>query len=116
MGARAATFLACFCSVSVAVAFSEQERAPGDTVSVPILIYHSVRSYRPTDLAGARKYIITPDTLEQEFSYLKANGYVSVSFDDLVRRLRDNTPCRQSRSSSVSTMALKRSTTTRFRS
>jgi peptidoglycan/xylan/chitin deacetylase (PgdA/CDA1 family) len=54
---------------------------------VPILIYHSIRPYRPTDTAGARRYIATPETLENELAYLKDNGYTSVSFADLTRNL-----------------------------
>jgi len=63
-----------------------------DRVIVPILIYHSVRPYRPADLGGVRKFIATPDTVEQEFAYLKDNGYVSVTFDDLVARLLHGDP------------------------
>jgi peptidoglycan/xylan/chitin deacetylase (PgdA/CDA1 family) len=39
-----------------------------------------------------RKYIVTPDTLDKELGYLKENGYVSVSFDDLTHRLLLGTP------------------------
>lgn len=63
-----------------------------DGASVPILIFHSVRPYRPTDLRRARKYIATPDTLDKELGYLKENGYVSVSFDELAHRLLLGTP------------------------
>jgi peptidoglycan/xylan/chitin deacetylase (PgdA/CDA1 family) len=59
----------------------------GPSAIVPILIYHSIRPYRATDSAGARKYIATPETLEGELAYLKQNGYTSVSFADLTRNL-----------------------------
>jgi len=63
-----------------------------DGASVPILIFHSVRPYRPTDLKRARRYIVTPCTFDRELGYLKENGYVSVSFDDLAHRLLFGTP------------------------
>ena len=54
---------------------------------VPILIYHSVRPYVQSDTPAVRRYIATPDALEQELSWLKQNGYVSISFDDLVNHI-----------------------------
>jgi peptidoglycan/xylan/chitin deacetylase (PgdA/CDA1 family) len=63
-----------------------------DGASVPILIFHSVRPYWPTDLKRARRYIVTPYTFDRELGYLKENGYVSVSFDDLAHRLSFGTP------------------------
>jgi peptidoglycan/xylan/chitin deacetylase (PgdA/CDA1 family) len=59
---------------------------------VPILIYHSIRPYRPTDTAGVRKYIATPQTLENELAYLKENGYTSVTFTDLTRSVTSGVP------------------------
>jgi peptidoglycan/xylan/chitin deacetylase (PgdA/CDA1 family) len=59
---------------------------------VPVLIYHSIRPYRATDTAGARKYIATPETLENELAYLKDNGYTSVTFADLTKNLTTGAP------------------------
>jgi peptidoglycan/xylan/chitin deacetylase (PgdA/CDA1 family) len=59
-----------------------------ETVSVPILIYHSIRPYRSEDLGGVRKYVTTPEALEQELAYLRENGYSAISFDDLERHLQ----------------------------
>ena len=39
---------------------------------VPILIYHSVRPYVQSDTPAVRRYIATPDALEQELGWLKA--------------------------------------------
>jgi peptidoglycan/xylan/chitin deacetylase (PgdA/CDA1 family) len=50
---------------------------------VPILIYHSIRPYIPSDTKGARRWIATPQTLESELAYLRENGYTSVTFDAL---------------------------------
>src|SRR5208282_1462915 len=72
------------------MAIPQTLRATSDPISVPILIYHSIRPYRDTDLAGVRKYITTPEALEEEFAYLKESGYTSVSFDDLQHRLQSD--------------------------
>jgi peptidoglycan/xylan/chitin deacetylase (PgdA/CDA1 family) len=61
------------------------------TVIVPILIYHAIRAYIPTDTAGVRRYIATPETLEKELAYLKDGGFTSVTFDDLERSLTTGT-------------------------
>jgi peptidoglycan/xylan/chitin deacetylase (PgdA/CDA1 family) len=70
-----------------------REDAPrSTTVEVPILIFHSVRPYLPSDTGEARQYIATPGTLERELGWLKANGYASISFDDLARALQGGAP------------------------
>ena len=58
-----------------------------DTVVVPVLIYHSIRPYIPSDTSSVRRYIATPETLEKELAYLRDNGFTSITFDDLARRL-----------------------------
>ncbi len=62
------------------------------TTIVPILIYHSIRPYISSDTTGARRYIATPETLEQEFSYLHDDGYTPVTFDDLVNHITRDIP------------------------
>jgi peptidoglycan/xylan/chitin deacetylase (PgdA/CDA1 family) len=91
MQLRTTLFALIFGCVGILAAISQAEEATLDRVAVPILIYHSIRPYKATDLAGVRKYITTPDALEEELAYLKDNGYVSVSFDDLVQRLQSGT-------------------------
>ena len=63
-----------------------------DTAIVPILVYHAIRPYIPADTAGVRRYIATPATLEEELSWLKANSYTSITFDDLTRHLTQGDP------------------------
>jgi peptidoglycan/xylan/chitin deacetylase (PgdA/CDA1 family) len=58
-----------------------------DTAIVPILVYHAVRPYIPSDTSGVRRYIATPATLEAELSWLKDHGFSSITFDDLARHL-----------------------------
>ncbi len=64
----------------------------GPGAVVPILIYHSVRPYITTDSRNVKRYIATPGTLERELSYLRENGYVSISFDDLANHFTFGTP------------------------
>jgi peptidoglycan/xylan/chitin deacetylase (PgdA/CDA1 family) len=59
---------------------------------VPILIYHSIRPYIPSDSKGARRWIATPETLEAELSWLRTNGYTSVTFDALAARVQNGAP------------------------
>ena len=52
-------------------------------VSVPILMYHYVgENPNPSDLG--RNYLsITPDKFEEQLTYLKNNGFTSITLDDL---------------------------------
>ena len=59
---------------------------------VPILIYHSIRAYIPTDTKGARRWIATPETLESELAWLRQNGYSSVTFDALTANVQNGAP------------------------
>jgi peptidoglycan/xylan/chitin deacetylase (PgdA/CDA1 family) len=61
-------------------------------VITPILIYHAIRPYIPTDTAGVRRYIATPQTLEAELAFLKAGGFTSVTPDDMERSLTGGAP------------------------
>ena len=53
------------------------------SVDLLVLMYHSVRNGIESD------YSVSPQTLESDFSYLRENGYVSVSAEDLVRYVYD---------------------------
>jgi peptidoglycan/xylan/chitin deacetylase (PgdA/CDA1 family) len=59
---------------------------------VPILIYHSIRPYIPTDTKGARRWIATPENLESELAWLRENGYSSVTFDALTAKVQNGGP------------------------
>jgi len=60
-----------------------------DGAVVPILIYHSVRPYTEEDSTGARRWIATPETLESELAWLRANAYTSVTFEALRRAITE---------------------------
>jgi len=57
------------------------------TSTVPILIYHAIRPYVEHDTPGVRRYIATPQTLDEELAWLKQEGYTSIGFDDLVSHI-----------------------------
>jgi peptidoglycan/xylan/chitin deacetylase (PgdA/CDA1 family) len=59
------------------------------TTLVPILIYHAIRPYVEADTPAVRRYIATPQTLEEEFAWLKENGYASITFDELVNHIQN---------------------------
>jgi peptidoglycan/xylan/chitin deacetylase (PgdA/CDA1 family) len=88
MQLRTTVFVLFLGAVGVFTVTPQTQDDSSDRVSVPILIYHSIRPYRPEDLGGVRKFITTPEALEEEFSYLKDGGYVTISFDDLESRLQ----------------------------
>ena len=63
-----------------------------DGAVVPILIYHAIRPYVPTDTKGARRWIATPKALEAELAWLRDNSYTSVSFEALEAHLTRGAP------------------------
>ena len=50
------------------------------TVALPVIMYHSILD----SVSKAGKYTITPAVLEQDFQYLKEQGYTAVLPDDLI--------------------------------
>lgn len=59
-----------------------------ESVDLPIIMYHSV--LKDTALSG--KYVITPQTLENDIDYLKGNGYTFVSATDIIAFVEENRP------------------------
>ena len=91
MRMRTSVFVLFFGTMGIFAAIPQTLETTSGRISVPILIYHSIRPYRAADLGGVRKYVTTPQALDEEFAYLKENGYSSVNFDDLVQRLQSGT-------------------------
>ena len=101
-------FLVLAALLACAAAFSQQALPPrsspvrvappprdgegGVGAAVPILIYHSIRPYIRSDTKGARRWIATPATLESELSWLRENGYTSVTFNALAAHLDNGAP------------------------
>lgn len=57
-------------------------------VRVPILMYHSILK----NPAAAGKYVVSPQTLEADLTYLKEHGYTSIQSSDLVAYVREGKP------------------------
>ena len=54
-----------------------------EPVKVPIVIYHSVRPHVKGESAEQDRYDITPELLQEQLTYLKNNGFTTISFDAL---------------------------------
>ena len=65
-----------------------QASEEADGVSLPILMYHSVLK----DKSRAGKYVVSPDTLEQDMLYLKDRGYTTVVMEDLINYVENGVP------------------------
>lgn len=71
MWKRALTILA-------AVLMAVPTSAPGETVRLPIVMYHSVTSVHPND------YVLSPAAFEADIRYLVENGYHTVFLSEVV--------------------------------
>ena len=88
----AALFTAAFVSALQLVPPAPRDGEGTGSTIVPILIFHSTRPYIESDTPAVRRYIATPETLEQELMYLRDSGYVSITFDDLVGHITRDAP------------------------
>ena len=59
-----------------------------EVIKLPIIMYHSILK----DKSRSGKYIITPDTLEQDLKYIASNGYTSITMTDLINYIYNNEP------------------------
>src|SRR5690242_16227103 len=55
---------------------------------VPILCYHRIRPFKPTDSKRAKDYIVTPDDFKSQMKLLADSGYTTILPDQLVDYLR----------------------------
>lgn len=62
---------------------------------VPILCYHRLREYRPTDGAGARTYIVPPAVFRKQIQMLSDSGYQTITPDQYYSYLTFGTPLPQ---------------------
>ncbi len=84
---EAATSSIIVSGVSAASATSSARSA-----RVPVLVYHSVRAHIKGESKLQDAYDIIPELLEQELTYMDANGYHTVSFADINRYFDDGIP------------------------
>lgn len=71
---------AAACALLVTAASAVAWRGKEESVEVPIVMYHSVLR----DEARHGQYVISPDELESDFTWLKAHGYTPVLIQDLI--------------------------------
>ena len=62
-----------------------------DGISLPIIMYHSILK----DTNRSNKYVITPSTLENDLKYIYEHGYTTITMDDLISYVYNDTPLPQ---------------------
>ena len=62
--------------------------ADGETVRVPIIMYHGILK----DASRSGAYVVTPDTFEKDLQYLKEKGYTTVVMQDLIDFVKKGRP------------------------
>lgn len=78
--------IALFTSVVAYAAKNTQNEIDG--ITVPIIMYHSIS--QNTSRLG--KYVVSPETIENDISFLKQNGYETIFISDLIRYVYDDVP------------------------
>ena len=53
-------------------------------IHVPIIMYHSVLKSK------SGKYIVHPETLENDLKYIKDHGYTTITMTDLINNISEN--------------------------
>jgi peptidoglycan/xylan/chitin deacetylase (PgdA/CDA1 family) len=59
---------------------------------VPVLCYHQIREWRPSDSKVARDYIVPPAVFREQIKMLADSGYKTISPDQLVDYLERGAP------------------------
>lgn len=71
-------------TVSISLgSFQKSDETAGKSVKLPIIMYHSV--LRDPNRAG--KYIVSPQTVENDLIYLKNHGYTSLTAAELAEKV-----------------------------
>ncbi len=76
-------------TIYISAASSEEDDA--QKVSLPIIMYHSVLKNQ----GSAGKYVVSPQTIEEDLKYLKDNGYTSILSDELIDYVKNGVPLPQ---------------------
>lgn len=59
---------------------------PDDAIKLPILMYHSILKSNKS----SGKFIVSPDTFEEDLKYIKNNGYTTIVMKDLIDFVYEN--------------------------
>jgi len=88
-------FCVCFASFSF-VLFANDPIPPASVIlgrkEVPILCYHQVRDWKPTDSKVAKDYIMPPADMRAQLKMLHDSGYHTILPDQLYAYLTKGTP------------------------
>jgi len=68
----------------------KNEAPASGAIKVPILVYHSMSPYYPSESEYVKKFDVEPDNFDKQMRYLKENGYTVIPFDSLIRYFSDN--------------------------
>lgn len=79
-------FILSFSCVYVYTNVNADNSNDDDFIKVPIIMYHSVLKSKTGD------YIVHPNILEKDLAYIKSKGYVSITMQDLINYVYENTP------------------------
>lgn len=63
-----------------------------DRPEVPILCYHQIRDWKPTDSKSAQTYIVPPASFAEQMKMLADSGYHTILPDQLYAYLNEGTP------------------------
>ncbi len=62
------------------------DKKTSDAIFVPIIMYHSILN----NSSRLGDFVISPETIENDFRYLKENGYTTILVQDLISYVYDN--------------------------
>lgn len=85
--------LSCFLIVTIVITgiftyATAKSNTDEKEITVPILMYHSI--LKDTNRSG--KYVVTPQTLENDMIYLRNNGYETILVKDLIAYVYEDIP------------------------
>jgi len=67
---------------------NEELRREGST-RIPILVYHSIRPYTIFDTKLVKRFVVTPEVLDAQLAYIKAQGYEAVSLEAVAKHFTE---------------------------
>ncbi|MGI4728693.1 MAG: polysaccharide deacetylase family protein [Janthinobacterium lividum] len=59
---------------------------------IPVLCYHQIRNWKPTDSKTAKDYIVQENDFREQMKMLADSGYHTILPDELYQYLNENTP------------------------
>lgn len=59
---------------------------------IPIICYHQIRDWKPTDSKSSKDYIIPPSIFQEQIKMLADSGYHTILLDQLYNYLTHNSP------------------------